>query len=188
MDGSSEFELSLLDRVLERAPAVAPKEPDPTDDGIERLKHESAWKLPGILSKTRVTTNFGHVPAHLIRTNDRLKTRDGHYLPVMRISSFKLDEEFVRQNPHARPVKIPKDAIQRRVPFQDVYLSPAQLIAVSSDVTQERLTAAYKVDSGQLSFDRSLGMIEYFEFILPEPAQFYVDGLWTPSGADRPVC
>ena len=103
----------------------------------------------------------------------------------MRISCFKLDEEYIRQNPHARPVKIPKDTLQRRFPVQDVYLSPGQLVAIASDSTQEHLTQASEIASGRLAFDRSLGMIAYYEFILPEPAQICIEGLWTPSGSDQ---
>ncbi len=184
MFDNEKIELALLDRVLERAPLPEPKDQRTKAGPNDRFRLDRAWTLPGIHSETRVTTNFGHVPAHLIRTNDRLKTRDGRYLPVMRISCFKLDEEFIRQNPQARPVKIPRDTIQRRVPVQDVYLSPAQPVAIASDVTQERLTEAHKLASGQVSFDRSLGMIAYYEFVLPEPTQICVEGLWTPSGID----
>ena len=187
MEASNEFELALLDRVLERTPVPASLACTSTVDQDDRTERGHPWNLPGILAETRVTTNFGQVPAHLIRINDRLKTRDGRYLPVVRVSSFKLDEEFIGQNPNARPVKIPKDTLQRRFPVQDVYLSPGQLVAIASDSAQEQLTQAYKVASGQLAFDRSLGMIAYFEFILPEPAQICVEGLWTPAGLDQPA-
>ena len=92
MSERTESEWALVERVLKRA-AVPPRKgatPSPQKAGSPAAS--GTWKLPGILSDTRITTNFGEVPAHLVRTRDRLKVRDGRYLPVLRIPSLKLDE------------------------------------------------------------------------------------------------
>ena len=68
--------------------------------------------------------------------------------------------------------------------MEDVFLSPGQLIAVASEGGPERMIHASEVATGRLAFDRSLGMVAYYEFVLPEPAQICIAGLWTVSHTD----
>ena len=174
----------ILDRVIDRSGVAGEGNGDTVLDGAICKAQETTWSLPGILGQTRVATNFGHVPAHLIRVRDYLKTRDGKFLPVLRISEYKLDEEFLTLRPDARPVTIPKDAIQRRFPTHDIHMSPGQKISVASDSAQERLLHAAELSGSRKAFDRSLGMIAYFEFILPETTQICCEGVWTVAGTD----
>lgn len=177
----------LISRVLEKA--CVPAAPQAAER-VERPKPaepaaEGAWKLAGILGPTRVTTDFGNVPAHLVRVGDRLRTRSGAYARVDTITEIKLDEDFIVRHPEARPVRIRKNSLKMGTPIQDVCLSPAQMVGMSWDSSTRREIAAANVCSERLGIDRSLGMVAYYQFHLAAPALIHCEGIWVMSRGPR---
>jgi hypothetical protein len=163
----------LLSRVLAQTTATAAVAPAP------RGKPEGTdWSAPGILGTTRVTTSFGHVPAHLVRVGDTLKARDGSFVRVQRISDIRIDEDFLARHPEAAPVIIRRNGCASGVPHQDVGLSPAQLVSVGPNRFEDRLVAAAGLSRERGAIDRSLGMMVYFRFHLGRETQICCDGLW----------
>ena len=59
-------EAGLLSRVLAQAAPVRAAAPAPSQAEYAAAE-AAAWRAPGILGSTRVTTSFGHVPAQLVR-------------------------------------------------------------------------------------------------------------------------
>jgi hypothetical protein len=167
----------LLSRVLaqatmEREAASARRlaGPDPAEG--------AGWSLPGILGSTRVTTAFGHVPAHLVRVGDALKTREGSFLKVQRITDLRIDEDFLSRRPEAAPVILRRNRLGSGVPHQDVALSPAQMVSVGPNRFEDRLVPAAELSRERGGIDKSLGMMVYFRFDLGRAAQVNCDGLW----------
>ena len=179
-----ELEDTLLARVAAR---VGEPAPNPDEDGTAERARKSAqgtWTLPGIASQTRVSTNFGEVPAHLIRVRDKLRTREGRYLPVLRIEEYKLDDEFLKLRPEARPVSLSAPAGTRSERRERIILSPAQPVAAPSDSDRNQCARADTMSRERVAIDRSLGRISYFVFDLGEPEMIRCEGVWVRSASD----
>jgi hypothetical protein len=173
----------LLSRVLEQTTSQA-------EGRIEEARRtaakssEPSWTLPGLLGSTRVMTSFGHVPAQLVRVGDTLRTREGSFVRVQRISDLRIDEEFLASRPDAAPVIIRRNGLRGGVPHQDVALSPGQLVSVGPNRFEDRLVRADTLTRDRGGIDRSLGMMVYISLHLADSAQINCDGLWVVAEAD----
>ncbi len=174
-----ETECDMLARVAARVGDAVPDTPQRPAPA-----KRATWSLPGIAGATRVSTNFGEVPAHLIRARDQLRTREGRYLPVLRIEEYKLDEEFLRLRPEARPVSIGAQDSGGLVRSGKVVLSPAQLVSARSDTGPQNGVRADALSRQRVAVDSSLGRLSYFVFDLGEPVQIRCEGLWVHSASD----
>ena len=90
------------------------------------------WTLPGFCEGTRITTSFGDLPIQALRRRDPLRTREGTLAQVEWVDCIQLDEEFVRANPDALPVRIPAGAFGPNRPERDLLISPQQMVDVST--------------------------------------------------------
>jgi hypothetical protein len=169
----------LLSRVLTQtteAPVsvVASARPAPVQD-------RSAWTHPGILGSTRVMTSFGHVPAHLVRVGDTLRTREGGFERVQRITDLKLDEDFLARYPEAAPVIIRRNTLAPGTPHLDVGFSAAQKVSVGPNRFEDRLVTAGTLSRARGGIDKSLGMMVYIQLHLARDAQINCDGVWVAA-------
>lgn len=173
-------EAGLLSRVLAQAAPVRAAAPAPSQAEYAAAE-AAAWRAPGILGSTRVTTSFGHVPAQLVRVGDSLKTRDGSFLRVERITDLRIDEDFLARRPEAAPVIFRRNALGPGVPHQDVALSPAQAVSVGPNRFEGRLVPASELSRERGRIDKSLGMMVYYRFDLGRSAQIHCDGIWVAT-------
>jgi hypothetical protein len=173
----------MLSRVLEQTTSLS-------TGRIEAARRTAAaaseptWTLPGLLGSTRVMTSFGHVPAQLVRVGDTLRTREGSFVRVQRISDLRIDEDFLAIRPDAAPVIIRRNGLRAGVPHQDVALSPGQIVSVGPNRFEDRLVRADTLSRERGGIDRSLGMMIYIRLHLAENAQINCDGLWVVAEAD----
>ena len=176
----------LLERVMSRVPSPTENREqtrtarearivEPADD------FDPKWRLQGVLAQTCVTTNFGKVPAHLIRVGDRVRTRSGRYLPVKDIHEYKLDLEYVERHSEALPVLIQQGVIDGKYPTQDVLLSPEQLVTFDGKHTQPDMFHAREIPRSRRTVDPTLGLVAYYKFELEESAEIYCEGVWVKS-------
>ena len=178
----------LLERVMSRVPPPA-EEKETLSPSRELASDASGgaadpeFRLQGILAQTCVTTNFGKVPAHLIRVGDRVRTRIGRYLPVKDIHEYKLDLEYIERHPEALPVLIRQGAIDGRHPTQDVLLSPEQLVTLDGKHTKTNLVHARELPRSRHKVDPTLGLVAYYKFELEEPTEIFCEGIWVKSAA-----
>lgn len=173
----------LLSRVLEQTPALSAGHIEAARRTAAKAS-EPSWTLPGLLGSTRVMTSFGHVPAQLVRVGDTLRTREGGFVRVQRISDLRIDEDFLASRPDAAPVIIRRNGLRGGVPHQDVALSPGQLVSVGPNRFEDRLVRADTLSRERGGIDRSLGMMVYVSLHLAESAQINCDGLWIAAEAD----
>jgi hypothetical protein len=174
----------LLTRVLDRSryPQESGRE---MDSSVNRPGSSSQfWRVPGIVGSTRVLTNFGHVPAHLVRVRDMLRTRDGGFLPVLRIGVYKLDEEFLARHPDAAPVIIRKRSLSPQTPKLDVILSPAQMVGTGGGQICDGVIPAAELSRQRGGINGTMGMLAYFQFHLPRRVQINCEGVWVSVEAD----
>ena len=174
---SIEGDFQLLDRVTSRvhtAPAPAAAEPAASE--------ARDWSFPGIFGSTRVATTFGDVPAHLIRKHDRLRTKDGKFLEVLRISEYKLDDEFLSHHPEARPVVIRRGSLAPGKPACDIHFSPGQRIVATGPSGRTVLATAIEISSNKQVVPNVPGALSYFVFHLAEAALVRCEGIWVSMG------
>lgn len=179
----------LLQRVMERVPGpatcdepVKPARPHNPDEILDATLRK--WRQAGICGKTLVTTNFGKVPAELIRVGDRVMVRSGRYLRVAEIRDFKLDAEFIDRHPEAAPVLIRQGSIGRNLPTQDVLFSPAQMIVSNRSASRPSSSCASELSQVRHKLDDGLGMVAYYEFQFDEPAEICCEGVWAVSSTE----
>ena len=178
IDEQADLLSRIADRIGSVATAARSRSHPPAEDPADAPADSHEWKLPGIHGATRVTTNFGHVPAHLVRPRDNLKVRSGGYLPVLHIDEYKLDEDFLRRSPDAQPVLFRKGTLSEGVPSQDVCVSPVQDVIVPTAGRGQVPVPASNVSRDRQPLDRSLRLTSYFVFHLPETAFVRCDGVW----------
>lgn len=184
MDLSQFDEEDLLSRVLEKVSEL-PAPASPRRDAVPgAAPARRAWTVPGILGTTRVATSFGHVPAHLVRVGDTLRTEDGGFERVNRITDLKVDEDFLERHPEAAPVVLRRDSLAKGTPHLDVGLSPAQLVSIGPNRFERRLVPAADLSRDRGVIDKSLGMLVYVRFHLGRTARIHCDGLWVTADAD----
>lgn len=178
----------MLERVMSRAhdPAQSSKsQPSATehknDTPASDCEEAREWWLPGICGQTHVTTNFGQVPAQLLRVGDRVRTSSGRYRAIKRIRETKLDSQFIERHPDARPVLIPEGALAQNLPMQDVILSPAQVIFVSMTLESPKEFRAKDLARSSQAVDKTLGMVSYFELSLDTEDNVSCEGIWVKS-------
>lgn len=178
--------VALLERVMLKASGPAHDTKRRVSTEIEVASDpqswdEREWWLPGICGQTRVTTNFGEVPAQLLRIGDRVRTRSGNYLRIRLIRTTRLDCQFMGQRPDARPVVIARGSMGQDLPARDVLLSPAQLVTLTAGLTMPRALRARDLPQGFEAVDKTLGMVAYHELILDTEDDVCCEGLWVRS-------
>ena len=172
---------ALLERVLGQALSGRDLRPRKPAGGADRTE-AAAWTAPGMLGCTRVMTQAGPRPAALIAVGDALRTRDGHYLRVRRITDTPFDEALLARCPAARPVILRGNRMGTGAPQRDVLLSPAQLVSVGSNRVEDRLVPAAELSRDRGGVDRSRGAPVYLRFHLGQEAQISAEGLWLAIG------
>ncbi|MEM6635697.1 MAG: Hint domain-containing protein [Pseudomonadota bacterium] len=129
-----------------------------------------------------MSTSFGEVPAHLIRVRDRLRTRNGTFLPVLRIDEYKLDADFLSFHPDARPVMIARGSLGNNQPGQDAWFSPRQLVLSGADGARHRLVEARDVATRPQTMVSPAGGLAYYVFHLGQAALVRSEGIWASLG------
>lgn len=179
-----DLESGILNRVQERVGEVSLGTRAEAAGGAGRVNSPKEWNLPGIAGSTRVSTDIGEVPAHLVRARDRLRTREGRYLPVLHIQKYMLDEEFLRRHPSARPVSVRVRYQSRAGNAASIVLSPAQLVTAQCGGGRQTEARADSISSERVAVDSSLGQLSYHVFDLGEPALIHCGGIWVRSSCD----
>ncbi len=163
-----------LDRFRRVREAIAGfTRPEPT----EKVEPKLDWYLPGFAGKSRVTTIFGDLPIEALRVRDDLRTYSGANAQVQLVDRVHLDQDFLRKQPSALPVRIPANAFGHGRPSQDMLLSAGQEICpdahvASTFIKANELRGRYNSDLTQYAG------LTYIRFHCGVPAIVRVDGIW----------
>ena len=84
--------------------------------------------ISGIAANVRIATDFGPVPAMLLRPRDRVQTADGGYSVVDKIGTLSFEEDFLTDNPKAQGILIRAGALGGGIPRADIIVAPQQWI------------------------------------------------------------
>ena len=131
----------------------------------------------GIFETTYVLSEFGEIPAHLVRVGDKLETRLNGPLRVRGIKEFKLEQALLDDVSDLRPVKIEKSSLGENLPSKDVFVSSTQLLSAAGKTDQ----AAGSLSSLRHALRTDQPYLSYFVFDLGAPVEIYASGLWLSS-------
>jgi hypothetical protein len=145
--------------------------------GADPVAARVDWYLPGVLGKSRVSTVFGDLPVEALRVRDDLRTHTGISARVELVDKIHLDQDFLRNNPSALPVRIPANAFGPGRPAQDMMLSPGQELCPDAHVVTQFLKARDLQNRFQQDTSQSAGLT-YYRFHCGMPAVVRMDGLW----------
>jgi hypothetical protein len=143
----------------------------------EKAEPRLAWYLPGFSGQSRVSTVFGELPIEALRVRDDLRTYSGANAQVQMVDRMHLDEEFLRKNPSALPIRVPANSFGPGKPVQDMLLSPGQEICSEAHVVSQFAKASELHGRFDPDLAQSAGLT-YFRFHCGEPMIVRVDGLW----------
>ena len=93
--------------------------------------------LTGLGPTVRVETDFGPVPAMLLRPRDRLRTQGGGFVSLKAVQRITFDARCLAAHPEAGPITIPEGVLGMGLPRQPIELAPQQLIAATLGKTGE---------------------------------------------------
>lgn len=160
---------------LSSKPAGAVIRPDP---GRRPPRQEPIhWTLPGFCGDARVTTSFGDLPIQALRRRDPLRTVQGTLATVEWVDCIQLDEDFLRANPDALPVRIGAGAFGGGRPERDIVVSPHQLVNVSPGQFRQDFHRARDLTDRPGILRQPVMLIRYYVFHCATPAAVMVEGL-----------
>jgi hypothetical protein len=123
-------------------------------------------RLVGLESRTRVTTAFGDVPAHLLRVNDALRTADGRFLKIRKIDVLQFDADLLRRTVEAYPIRVGAGALRTGVPARDIYLAPEQALLAASGSFDSKVVTARELLSRPRVMREPVEQVAYFRLDL----------------------
>ncbi len=174
--------IGVRERLAEPDEASADARLDEVDAPAEAVE----MSFVGIESRTRLTTSFGDVPAHLLRVNDSLRTADKRYVKIRRIDVLKLDHDFLRFHPAAQPIRIGASALGPGLPHQDLYLAPHQVLFSGTRSFDSKAVTAASLLSRPRVGRAPCEQVSYYRLILDADASVFSEKallrIETPSG------
>jgi len=142
-------------------------------------------RLVGLESRTRVTTAFGEVPAHLLRVNDSVRGADGRFFKIRKINILQFDPEFLRMTAEAYPVRIGAGALRTGVPARDIYLAPEQVVLASSGGFESKILTARDLLSRPRVMREPVDQVAYFRLDLGTAATILAEKTPIPIEAPK---
>lgn len=136
------------------------------------------WTTPGFGPMTRISTNFGEVPAQALRERDLVRTYGGNFLPVVWVDRIVLSEEFLMRHPDAMPVELHAGLFSHGLPKQPVVLSPGQVISPDPNSGPTVRQKVRDLLDRQGVERKSEDIFTYTRLHLGEPAYVCAEGLW----------
>ena len=160
----------------ERRVSRVPATPGPEDeDGCA-----AAVELTGIESRTRITTAFGEVPAHLLRVNDTVRAADGRFHKIRRIDVIRFEAASLRSLPEAYPVRIQAGALRPGVPARDIYLAPQQDLVIMTGGVGSKTVKAQDLLPKPRVMREPMDQVAYFRLDLGGPASVMAEKVALP--------
>jgi hypothetical protein len=141
-------------------------------------------RLVGLESRTRVTTAFGEVPAHLLRVNDAVRTADGRFLKIRKIDVIQFEPDVLRSTVEAYPIRIGAGALRTGVPARDIYLAPEQELLASMGAHDSKVVTARTLLSRPRVMREPVDQVAYFRLDLGVKATILAEK--TPVVIDAP--
>lgn len=147
------------------------------DCPARRRSEPVQWTMPGLCDGMRVTTSFGDLPVQALRRRDPLRTQAGTLATVAWVDRLRLDEEFLRANPDARPVRIAAGSLGPGRPERDLLVSPHQQVNASPTPYAQDFRRARDLTGRPGIGRQAVSMVDYYLFHCGTPAAVLAEGL-----------
>ena len=132
-----------------------------------------AMIVSGFRSGTRIITASGDVPVEALVDGELIRAQDGRLLQVTRVQRVRFDQNAVSGGRATLPVSITRGALGDRLPLNDLFVAPDQLLEVAGIIVPARLLT----DGVLIRRDQSPEPITYFRIILDEVTAIVVEGI-----------
>jgi len=142
--------------------------------------------FPGFGPMTRISTDFGAVPAQALRVGDRVRTRTGVIRPIVWLDRIVLDEAFLARHPGALPILIRAGAFGPGLPARDVTVAPGQPVGVGRFRSAEAPRPARMLTAGPGALRKTESMITYTRFHCGQDVEVDAERLWMPVAPQNP--
>ncbi|WP_158221927.1 Hint domain-containing protein [Actibacterium pelagium] len=142
------------------------------------MKQEKNWTVPGFGPMTRVTTNFGQIPAQALRVRDLVRTQSGDFLPIVWLDRILLNEDFMVHHPEAMPIELQPSVFGPGKPAKSVVLSPGQDVCPEPGFGDPNLTRVSDMLQRPGAMRRPEQIYTYTVFHLGKPEMVDCEGLW----------
>jgi hypothetical protein len=139
-------------------------------------------RITGIDGRTRISTDFGDVPAMLLRVGDKVRTKDGRFLPILAIDTIRLDAEYLHYLPEAAPIRIVAGAFGQSRPWEDVFLAPDQIVGGGLSEAEAFFCRATDLLDHPMVVRERASEATFYRFTLPEPAAVLSEKVWVRIG------
>ena len=147
-----------------------------------RSNNDFVWDIPGFGPETRISTNFGEVPAKLLHERDRIRTASGAFKQIKWLKRIGLDKDFMSKYPQAYPIMIQAGAFGQGVPERDVMVSPHQKVQLRGQKPDETARLVANLEGRAKIMRKPVSTISYTLFHLGEPQLVRTEGLWAETG------
>ena len=153
-----------------------------------RRRPEAAPRTICFAAGTDISTPTGPVPVELLRTGDRVLTRDDGPQPIVWTGHREVTGARLHVMPGLRPVRIPSGAFDPVDPRGDLLLSPQHRLLVRGQAaralfnTPEVLVAASDLTGYRgVHVDRRVAGVTYVHIMLPRHAVIWANGIAAES-------
>ena len=147
-----------------------------------RKARDFVWDIPGFGPETRISTNFGEVPAKLLHERDRVRTANGTFKQIKWMRRIGLDADFMSKYPQAHPIVIQANAFGQGVPERDVIVSPHQKVQLRGLKPDESARLVADLEGRAKIMRKPVSTISYTLFHLGEAQLVRTEGLWALTG------
>jgi hypothetical protein len=137
---------------------------------------------------TLIDTETGPRAIEDLMPGDKVRTKDNGYQAIEWISSRKLTETELRQNPHLRPIRFCKGAFGDNLPSKDLVVSPQHRMLLADWRCElmfgspEMLAPAKALlNDHDILIDRGGEGVEYFHFMCKRHEIVYANGIESES-------
>lgn len=141
-------------------------------------KPREQGRIVGFGPMSRITTAFGEVYAQTLRVGDRVRTKDGNFLPVTSVKRMTLDGDFLKYHPGAQPVVIRAGALGPGMPKADLMLAPDQTVNQSQRFPGQRFARAIDAIGRPQVYRKPEPIITYTIINCGRPATVCCEGVW----------
>jgi hypothetical protein len=145
-------------------------------------KKDFVWDIPGFGPETRISTNFGEVPAKLLHERDRIRIASGAFKQIKWMRRIGLDADFMSKYPQAHPIVIQAGAFGQGVPERDVTVSPHQKVQLRGLKPDQSARLVADLEGRAKIMRKPVSTISYTLFHLGEPQLVRTEGLWAETG------
>lgn len=147
-----------------------------SDTSLESDQTSQRTLVAGVTGDTRLATDFGAVPAMLLRVNDRVLDADGTYVRIRSVRMTAFEAGFLAARPGHAAIAIAAGSLGPGLPRSDIELAPDQPVFAVSENRVPLFLGAAALAGRPGIFRAAPRETAYFFPVFDAPAEILVEG------------